>query len=195
MVRNDEVTVDEIVAMKPERLVISPGPCTPTEAGISCEVDSRLGPTMPPLGVCLGHQSIGQVYGGRVVRAGRLMHGKTSLIRHTGHGVLAGMPNPFEAIRYHSLLVERASLPADLEITAETDEGEIMGLQHRQLSRLRRAVPPGVHPHAERQADPEELSGHVDEVLKCAEFIRPPSRKCKRRYGARSFSSAWKSGS
>jgi len=131
VVRNDEITVDEIVKMKPAKLVVSPGPCTPAEAGISCEAISRLGPTIPTLGVCLGHQSIGQVYGGKVVRANRLMHGKTSLIHHTGRGVLAGMPNPFEAIRYHSLLVERESLPPELEITADTDEDEIMGLQHK----------------------------------------------------------------
>lgn len=131
VVRNDEVTVDEIVKMKPAKLVLSPGPCTPTEAGISCEAIERFGPTIPTLGVCLGHQSIGQVYGGKVVRADRLMHGKTSLIRHGGKGVLKDMPNPFEAIRYHSLLVERESLPADLDITADTDQGEIMGLQHK----------------------------------------------------------------
>ncbi|MBU1694555.1 MAG: aminodeoxychorismate/anthranilate synthase component II [Verrucomicrobia bacterium] len=131
VVRNDAANVDEVAAMDAERLVISPGPGTPNEAGISCAVIERLGASVPLLGVCLGHQCIGQVYGGRVVRAGRLMHGKTSLIRHTGRGVLAGLPDPFEAIRYHSLLVERATLPPDLEITAETDEGEIMGLQHR----------------------------------------------------------------
>ena len=133
VVRNDEVTVDELVGMKPAKLLVSPGPCTPTEAGISCDAIARLGPKIPTLGVCLGHQCIGQVYGGRVIRAGRLMHGKTSLIRHNGKGILAGMPNPFEAIRYHSLLVERESLPAELEITADTDQGEIMGLQHKAL--------------------------------------------------------------
>jgi anthranilate synthase component 2 len=131
VVRNDEVTVDEIVKMKPAKLVVSPGPCTPTEAGISCEAIARLGPAIPTLGVCLGHQSIGQVYGGKVIRAGRLMHGKTSMIRHNGKGVFKNIPNPFEAIRYHSLLVERASLPPELEITADTDEGEIMGLRHK----------------------------------------------------------------
>ena len=131
VVRNDAATVDEVAAMGAERIVISPGPGTPNEAGISCAVIERLGASVPLLGVCLGHQCIGQVYGGRVVRAGRLMHGKTSLIRHAGRGVFAGLPDPFEAIRYHSLLVERATLPPDLEITAETDEGEIMGLQHR----------------------------------------------------------------
>lgn len=131
VVRNDAATVDEVAAMKPAKIVVSPGPCTPKEAGISCGVIARLGATTPILGVCLGHQCIGHVYGGRVVRAARLMHGKTSMIRHQGQGVLAGMPNPFEAIRYHSLLVERESLPADLEITADTDQGEIMGLRHR----------------------------------------------------------------
>ena len=133
VIRNDAATVDEVIAMKPAKIVVSPGPCTPKEAGISCEVIRRLGSRVPLLGVCLGHQCIGDVYGGRVIRAERLMHGKTSMIQHTGRGVLAGMPNPFEAIRYHSLLVERATLPADLEITAETAEGEIMGLQHRRF--------------------------------------------------------------
>ena len=131
VVRNDEATVDEVVNMKPAKLVVSPGPCTPTEAGISCAAIARLGPKIPTLGVCLGHQSIGQVYGGKVIRAGRLMHGKTSMIRHNGKGVFKGIPSPFEAIRYHSLLVERASLPSELEITADTDEGEIMGLRHK----------------------------------------------------------------
>jgi anthranilate synthase/aminodeoxychorismate synthase-like glutamine amidotransferase len=131
--RNNEITPDEVAALKPERIVISPGPCTPKEAGISCEIIRRFGATVPLLGVCLGHQCIGDVYGGHVVRAERLMHGKTSMIRHNGKGVLAGIPNPFEAIRYHSLVVERASCPADLEITADTDQGEIMGLQHRRF--------------------------------------------------------------
>ncbi len=129
--RNDAVTLDQIAQMKPDRILVSPGPCSPNEAGLSCAVIREFGPRVPLLGVCLGHQCIGQVYGGRVVRAGRLMHGKTSLIHHRRQGVLADMPEPFEAIRYHSLLVERASLPAELEITAETDQGEIMGLQHR----------------------------------------------------------------
>jgi anthranilate synthase/aminodeoxychorismate synthase-like glutamine amidotransferase len=130
--RNDEITPDEIAALNPERIVISPGPCTPNEAGISCEVIRRFGPTIPLLGVCLGHQSIGQVYGGEVVRAGRLMHGKTSPILHHDTGVFAGLPNPFDATRYHSLLVRRETFPAALEITAETAEGEIMGLRHRE---------------------------------------------------------------
>jgi len=130
--RNDAITLDDIAARRPERIVISPGPCTPREAGISCDVIRRFGPTVPLLGVCLGHQCLGEVYGGRVVRAARLMHGKTSLIRHNGQGVFQDLPNPFEATRYHSLLVERHSLPAELEITADTAEQEIMGLRHRQ---------------------------------------------------------------
>ena len=131
--RNDEITIEEIAALRPERIVISPGPCTPNEAGISCEVVRLFGPTTPLLGVCLGHQSIGQVFGGAVVRAGRLMHGKTSPILHTGTGAFAGLPQSFDATRYHSLLVERATFPDALEITAETAEGEIMGLRHREF--------------------------------------------------------------
>ena len=131
--RNDEITLDEIAALKPERICISPGPCTPNEAGISCDVIRRFGATTPLFGVCLGHQSIGHVFGGDVVRAGRLMHGKTSPILHNGKGIFAGLPSPFEATRYHSLLVKRETFPTCLEITAETPEGEIMGLQHREL--------------------------------------------------------------
>ncbi len=131
--RNDEITPDEIAALKPERICISPGPCTPNEAGISCEVIRRFGQTTPLLGVCLGHQSIGQVFGGDVVRAGRLMHGKTSPIYHIGTGVFADLPSPFEATRYHSLLVKRETFPASLEITAWTEEQEIMGLRHREF--------------------------------------------------------------
>jgi len=131
--RNDEVTVEEIEAMNPDRLVVSPGPCTPNEAGVSCDVIRHFGSRKPVLGVCLGHQSIGQVYGGDVVRADRLMHGKTSPILHGGENVFAGLPNPFEATRYHSLIVKRDTLPGCLKITAETAEGEIMGLAHREL--------------------------------------------------------------
>ena len=131
--RNDEITLDEIAALKPARICISPGPCTPNEAGISCDVIRRFGATTPLFGVCLGHQSIGHVFGGDVVRAGRLMHGKTSPILHNGKGIFAGLPSPFEATRYHSLLVKRETFPACLEITAETPEGEIMGLKHREL--------------------------------------------------------------
>jgi anthranilate synthase/aminodeoxychorismate synthase-like glutamine amidotransferase len=130
--RNDVITVEEIKALNPERICISPGPCTPNEAGISLELIRVLGPTVPILGVCLGHQSIGQVYGGEVVRADRLMHGKTSPIHHSGGSILGGMPNPFVATRYHSLIVKRETLPDCLEITAWTEEGEIMGLMHQQ---------------------------------------------------------------
>jgi anthranilate synthase component 2 len=138
-VRNDELTVAEIAALAPERIVISPGPCTPNEAGVSLELIERLAGRVPILGVCLGHQSIGQAFGGRVVRAKEIMHGKTSLIHHTGSGVFAGLPNPFEATRYHSLVVERASLPDSLEITAWSERAdgsfdEIMGLRHRSLA-------------------------------------------------------------
>lgn len=134
--RNDALTVDEIAALAPARIVISPGPCTPNEAGVSMAVIERLGATTPILGVCLGHQALGQVYGGDVVRAGRIMHGKTSPIRHQGNGVFAGLPDRFEATRYHSLVVDKATLPECLEITAwtENDDGsmeEIMGLRHR----------------------------------------------------------------
>jgi len=131
--RNDEITCEEIAALHPERICISPGPCTPKEAGISCDVIRQFGPRIPLLGVCLGHQAIGYVYGGDVVRAGRLMHGKTSPILHDGKGIFAGLPSPFEATRYHSLLVKRETFPAALEISAETAEGEIMGLRHREF--------------------------------------------------------------
>ena len=137
VVRNDELTVAQIGQLAPERIVISPGPCTPNEAGVSVGVIEALGARVPILGVCLGHQSIGQAYGGRVVRAGRIMHGKTSPIRHAGQGVFANLPDGYEATRYHSLVVERDSLPASLEVTAwtEHDDGsveEIMGLRHRE---------------------------------------------------------------
>lgn len=129
--RNDAITPEEVENLRPERIVVSPGPGTPADAGISMEVIRRMGKTTPILGVCLGHQCIAETYGGKVVRADRLMHGKTSPIRHEGCGVFAGLPNPFEATRYHSLIVEKNSVPACLRITADTAEGEIMGLQHR----------------------------------------------------------------
>jgi len=137
VVRNDALTVAQVAALRPERIVISPGPCTPNEAGISLELIATLGARIPILGVCLGHQALGQVYGGRVVRAGRIMHGKTSAIRHAGKGVFAGLPDGYEATRYHSLVVERDSLPDCLEVTAwtENDDGTveaIMGLRHRE---------------------------------------------------------------
>jgi anthranilate synthase/aminodeoxychorismate synthase-like glutamine amidotransferase len=129
--RNDQVTLDEIEVMQPDFIVISPGPCTPNEAGLSCQIIETFGPRIPLLGVCLGLQTIGQVYGGRVIRAPEPMHGKTSLMYHQGQGVLRNLPQPFEAIRYHSLIVERSTLPDELEITAETADGLIMGLRHR----------------------------------------------------------------
>jgi len=130
--RNDKITVEEIEQMAPDHIVISPGPCSPNEAGISLELIEILGGKIPILGVCLGHQSIGQAYGGKVVRAENLMHGKTSLIYHDGKTIFADLPSPFTATRYHSLIVERDSLPDCLEITAWTDKGEIMGLRHKE---------------------------------------------------------------
>jgi anthranilate synthase/aminodeoxychorismate synthase-like glutamine amidotransferase len=131
--RNDEISLGEIESLNPERICISPGPCSPREAGISNAVIQRFGPRLPLFGVCLGHQCIGDVFGGDVVRAGRLMHGKTSPILHDGKGVFKNLPSPFEATRYHSLLVRRQSFPDCLEISAETAEGEIMGLRHKEL--------------------------------------------------------------
>ncbi|EDY84156.1 class I glutamine amidotransferase, putative [Verrucomicrobiia bacterium DG1235] len=131
--RNDQITTEEALALKPERVLISPGPCSPTEAGISIAMIEAFAGKVPLFGVCLGHQSIGQHFGGKVVRADRLMHGKTSPISHNGKDLFRGLPQGLAATRYHSLLVERASFPDCLEITAETAEGEIMGLRHRQL--------------------------------------------------------------
>lgn len=130
--RNDKITVEEAVALKPEKVLVSPGPCSPKEAGVSCDIIREFGSRVPLFGVCLGHQAIGDVYGGNVIRAARLMHGKTSPIEHQGQSVFKGLPSPFEATRYHSLIVERESLPDCLEITAETAEGEIMGLRHKE---------------------------------------------------------------
>jgi len=137
--RNDRITLDEIEALAPARIVISPGPCTPNEAGVSVPVIQRFAGRLPILGVCLGHQSVGQAFGARVVHARQVMHGKTSLIHHRDRGVFHGLPNPLEATRYHSLVVDRASLPDCLEITAWTDDGrggvdEIMGLRHREYA-------------------------------------------------------------
>jgi anthranilate synthase component 2 len=129
--RNDDLSVETAFALRPDAVLLSPGPCSPDEAGICLELLQRAPDHLPILGVCLGHQSIGQAFGGRVVRAKALMHGKTSAIRHSGKGVFADLPNPFTATRYHSLAVEQASLPDGLEVTAWTDDGEIMGLQHR----------------------------------------------------------------
>jgi len=164
VVRNDELSVDEIERLAPERIVISPGPCTPNEAGISLELIERLGPRIPILGVCLGHQAIGQAYGGEVVRAKRIMHGKTSRIRHGGQGVFAGLPDGYEATRYHSLVVARDSVPGCLEVTAWTEDpaggfDEIMGLRHRE------------HPVEGVQFHPESiLTEHGHALL--ANFLR-----------------------
>jgi anthranilate synthase component 2 len=134
VVRNDELTVDAVEALAPARIVISPGPGTPDDAGISLGVIERLGARVPILGVCLGHQAIGQAFGGKVVRARQVMHGKVSQVRHDGRGVFAGLPAEFVATRYHSLVVERATLPGALEVTAQSEDGEIMGLRHRALA-------------------------------------------------------------
>jgi anthranilate synthase/aminodeoxychorismate synthase-like glutamine amidotransferase len=131
--RNDDITIEQAQGLAPRAIVISPGPSAPERAGISLELISRLGGRVPILGVCLGHQAIGQAYGGKVVRAKRVMHGKVSRVRHDGEGVFRGLPAEFRATRYHSLAVERESLPACLEITAEADDGEIMGLRHREF--------------------------------------------------------------
>jgi anthranilate synthase component II len=138
-VRNDELSVEQIHKLAPERIVISPGPGTPNQAGVSLDLIEKLGTRIPILGVCLGHQSIGQAFGGKIVRAGQIMHGKTSMIHHTGKGVFAGVPNPFEATRYHSLVVEKSTLPQCLEVTAWTQNAdggieEIMGLRHKMLA-------------------------------------------------------------
>lgn len=132
--RNDKITIAELTQFDPRRILISPGPCTPKEAGISVDVIRHFGGSIPILGVCLGHQSIGEAYGGEVVRAGRIMHGKTSVMTHDGRGVFTGLPNPFDGMRYHSLVVEERSLPDCLEITARTEQNELMGLRHRKLA-------------------------------------------------------------
>jgi anthranilate synthase/aminodeoxychorismate synthase-like glutamine amidotransferase len=162
--RNDRIGLDEIAALRPERIVLSPGPCTPAEAGICCDVVRRFGPELPILGVCLGHQCIGATYGGRIIRAGRLMHGKTSPIRHDGRSVFTGLPNPFEATRYHSLLIERETIPACLEISADTAEGEIMGVRHR------------THPVEGVQFHPESILTRAGKEL-LRNFVQPPAQR------------------
>ncbi len=132
--RNDQIKVHEIADLTPDRLLISPGPCTPSEAGISIEAINYFSGKIPILGVCLGHQSIGEAFGGKVIRAGRVMHGKTSPVHHDARGVFAGLDNPFAGMRYHSLVVEESTLPECLEATAHTDQGELMGLRHRTLA-------------------------------------------------------------
>ena len=129
--RNDKIGVGQVISAKPDAIVLSPGPATPNEAGICLELIDKASPTIPILGVCLGHQAIGQAFGGKVIRAPKMMHGKLSRVRHKGEGVFDDVPDNFEATRYHSLIVERDTFPADLEITAETDDGIIMGLRHR----------------------------------------------------------------
>jgi anthranilate synthase component II len=131
--RNDEIGLHDIQKSKPSKIVISPGPCTPNEAGVSVPVIQEFAGKIPILGVCLGHQSIGQAFGGKIIRAKRVMHGKTSMIRHDGKGVFKDLENPFEATRYHSLVIERSSMPEVLEITASADDGEVMGVRHKNL--------------------------------------------------------------
>lgn len=132
--RNDEISLEAIEAMGADQIVLSPGPCTPNEAGVTLASIARFAGRIPILGVCLGHQAIGQAFGGRVVRAGKVMHGKCSSVRHDGKGVFAGLPEHFAATRYHSLVVERSSLPVCLEVSAQSEDGEIMGLRHRELA-------------------------------------------------------------
>lgn len=132
--RNDEITIEEIEALKPDRIMLSPGPCTPNEAGISLSVIEHFKGKLPLMGVCLGHQSIGQAFGGDIVHARNIMHGKTSVLRHTKKGVFKGLPNPFRVTRYHSLVIDKQTLPHCLEVTAWTEDGEIMGVRHRDLA-------------------------------------------------------------
>jgi anthranilate synthase component 2 len=173
VIRNDKISADEVLKKKPQAIVLSPGPCTPNEAGVCLDLIAKAGPRVPLLGVCLGHQAIGQVYGGKVIRAPVPMHGKLSTIRHTGKGVFKGLPERFEVTRYHSLIVERASLPATLEITAETADGLIMGLQHK------------THPVHGVQFHPESIAseqGHalLANFLEIAGFSSPRRRNVPR---------------
>ena len=131
--RNDQITLEQVRALNPERILVSPGPCSPRESGLSNDIIREFGAKVPLFGVCLGHQCIGHTFGAKVVVNYRMMHGKTSLVKHNGKDLFEGMPNPFPATRYHSLVIERSSMPADLEITAETDEGEIMGVKHKKF--------------------------------------------------------------
>ena len=169
VIRNDKITADEVMAKKPKAIVLSPGPCTPNEAGVCLDLIKKAGPTIPLLGVCLGHQAIGQSYGGKVIRAAQPMHGKLSTITNTGKGLFKGLPKSFEITRYHSLIVERATLPDCLEITAETADGIIMGLQHK------------THPVHGVQFHPESIASEQGHAL-LANFLllagfKPKSRK------------------
>ena len=157
--RNDAVTVAEIAAWQPTHIVISPGPCTPNEAGISVAAIRAFAGTIPILGVCLGHQAIGQAFGGRIVRAQRVMHGKLSAVAHDGRGVFTAVPAPLTVTRYHSLAIERATLPPELEVTATSEDGEIMGVRHRDARGRRRAVPPRSDPDRARSRAAAQFSG------------------------------------
>jgi anthranilate synthase component 2 len=174
--RNDKITVAEVLRLKPKGIVLSPGPCTPNESGICLELIEKAGPTIPLLGVCLGHQAIGQAYGGKVVRAPVPMHGKLSEITHTAKGVFKGLPRKFEVTRYHSLIVERKGLPADLAVTARTADGLIMGLQHK------------THPVHGVQFHPESIASEHGHML-LANFldlagVAPRRRNAKPRHAA-----------
>ena len=164
VVRNDAVSIEEIDAMAPDRIVISPGPCTPAEAGISTDVVRRFGPTTPLLGVCLGHQCIGAAYGAVVAGAGEIVHGKTSAIHHDGKGVFSGLPDPLEGIRYHSLSITPGTEPAELEVTARTENGVIMGVRHR------------IHPVEGVQFHPESIMTREGKAL-LRNFLEMPARK------------------
>jgi anthranilate synthase component II len=168
VVRNDEITVEGALKLKPQAIVLSPGPCTPNEAGICLDLIRAAGASIPMLGVCLGHQAIGQAYGGKVIRAGLPMHGKLSSIKHGNRGLFAGLPGRIEVTRYHSLIIERATLPIDLEVTAETSDGIIMGLQHK------------THPVHGVQFHPESIaSEHGHDLL--ANFLKLAGLSPKRR--------------
>ena len=169
--RNDAITVDEVAQLAPTQIVVSPGPCTPNEAGVCLDLIKQAGPTIPLLGVCLGHQSIGQAYGGHVIRAPQPMHGKLSTITNDGRGIFKGLPKTFEVTRYHSLIVERATLPACLEITAETSDGIIMGLQHK------------THPVHGVQFHPESIASEQGHAL-LANFLRLAGFTTKQRAAA-----------
>lgn len=168
VVRNDKMTAEEVIAAKPKAIVLSPGPCTPNEAGVCLDLIAKAGATIPILGVCLGHQSIGQAYGGKVIRAPEPLHGKLSTVTHTDKGVFKGLPKKFQVTRYHSLIVERSSLPDCLEVTAETSDGLIMGLQHK------------THPVHGVQFHPESIASEHGHAL-LANFLElagiPPRRR------------------